>query len=122
MEPSNVELARRGFQAVARGDFDQIAELLAPDVRWHAGDPDYEYACKNRDQALRFMRGRRRRGAGPLPELLDVVDAGNDQVVVVMRQSDGTETANLTTFRAGKVVEMVHYDNAADALAAAGAA
>jgi hypothetical protein len=29
-------------------------------------------------------------------------------------------TANLTTFREGKAVEMVHYPNAADALSAVG--
>jgi hypothetical protein len=29
-------------------------------------------------------------------------------------------TANLTTFREGRAVEMVHYPNAADALAAVG--
>ena len=32
----------------------------------------------------------------------------------------GVQTANLTTFRDGKVIEMVHYADAADALAAAG--
>ena len=32
-----------------------------------------------------------------------------------------TRVANLTAFRNGKVVEMVHYPNVADALAAAGA-
>lgn len=66
-----------------------------------------------------------RGGAGPLPELVDVVEAG-DRVVVVMapRPSDADpqpgRTANLATFRDGLVIEMAHYDDAAEALAALG--
>lgn len=75
MEESNVQSARRGFAAAARGDFDVI-------------------------------------GAG-------------ERVVVAMQPPPGPDgalprTANLTTFRDGKVVEMVHYDDANDALKAIG--
>jgi hypothetical protein len=75
---TNVELARRGYEAALRGD------------------------------------------------LVEVIDAG-DQVVVIMRPiaaGDGPAdlSANVTTFRAGKVIEMVHYPNPEDALAAAGVA
>ncbi|HUA72332.1 MAG TPA: hypothetical protein VMA96_14655, partial [Solirubrobacteraceae bacterium] len=52
-----------------------------------------------------------------------MIDAG-DKVVVIMRRTgeDGAPelVANLTTFRDGKVVEMVHYANPDDARAAAG--
>jgi ketosteroid isomerase-like protein len=121
---SNVELARRGFEAALRGELDAIADLLDPQVKWHGGDQTPPGSCHNREQAVRFMRqseviqGRR-------VELVDVIDAG-DKVVVIMRPpSDGDEpappVANLTTFRDGKVIEMVHYPNADDALAAVGA-
>jgi ketosteroid isomerase-like protein len=79
-------------------------------------------SCHNREQALEFMRqARSRRSVG---ELVDVVDAG-DKVVVIMRPPSeegvqATLSANLTTFRDGKVVEMVHYPKPEDALAAAG--
>jgi ketosteroid isomerase-like protein len=68
---------------------------------------------------MRRARSRRRIG-----ELIDVVDAG-DQVVVIMRASsdDGEPvalSANLTTFRDGRAIEMVHYPDPEDALAAAG--
>lgn len=122
MSESNEELARRGWEAATRGDFDQIAGLLDPDVKWHAGDPDAAFACRNRNQALQWMqRAAERR---PLPELVDVRAAG-DQVVLLLRPDGpgGEEeslTANVTTFRDGKVVEMVHYDRAADALASVG--
>lgn len=122
MTESNAERARRGFEAAVRGDFAVIRELLDADVKWHGGDPSAPGACRNRGQALEFMsqaRGRRRIG-----ELVDVVDAG-DKVVVIMRPaSEAGEparlTADVTTFRDGKVVEMVHYPDPQEALAAAG--
>jgi hypothetical protein len=53
-------------------------------------------------------------------ELVDVIDAG-EQVIVVIRPASGAElTANLTTFRDGKVIEMVSYETPEDALTAAG--
>ena len=119
MPETNVELARRGFEAALRGDLDAIAELLDPQVKWHGGDPLAPGACRNRDQALAFMRQAEAIRSGGV-ELVDVVAAGDDQVVVVMRppSSEGAPpVANLTTFRNGKVVEIVHYPNADDALA-----
>ena len=118
----NVEIARRGWQAAQRGDLDVIAELLDPDVKWHAGDPTAEGSCQNRAQALEWMRrGSERRAA---VELVDVVGAGDKVAVVFARPSEqgGTElVANVSTFRDGKVIEMVHYPDANDALAVVGA-
>lgn len=127
MGQSNIELAREGYAAMSRGDLEALAELLDPEVKWHGGNPDDEYACHNRQQALAWMRRRPARRAGPLPELIDVVEAG-DRVVLIMQPAPSAEdpqpqrTANLTTIRDGKVVEMVHYEDAADALAALGPA
>ena len=123
MGESNVERVRRGYEAVMRRDLDALAELLDPAVRWHAGDPDAKYACHNKEEALQFMRKNWLSGGSP-GELLDVVDAG-EKVVVIMRRAPDDEgsaptVANLTTFRDGKVVEMVHYPDPKDALAAAG--
>jgi ketosteroid isomerase-like protein len=117
MSQSNVEAARRGFEALLRGDLDAIGELLDPEVKWHGGDPTAAGSCQNRDQALTFMRQSEVVRAGRV-ELVDVVDAG-DKVVVIMRPASGEQVANVTTFRHGKVVEMVHFPNVDDALAAA---
>ncbi len=121
MPDTNVELARRGFEAALRGDFDAIGELLDPEVKWHGGDPSAVGACRNRGQALAFMRQSQVISGGQF-ELVDVVDAG-DKVVVIMRPNSNDDpaavSANLSTFRNGKVVEMVHYPRAEDALAAA---
>lgn len=121
MSESNVEMARRGYDAALRGDLAVIAEMLDPDVKWHGGDPSAAGACHNRAEALQFMRGAFARGG--VGELIDVVGAG-DKVVVIMRPpADSGEPAapiaNLSTFRDGKVVEMVHYPDPDDALAAA---
>ena len=122
MTDSNVELVRRGYEAVLRGDLDTLGEILDPDVKWHAGNPSD--GCQNRKQTLGRMRQNWMRRGAPPGELVDVLDGG-DRVVVIMRRiaDDGDSTelvANLTTFRDGKVVEMVHYPNPDDARAAAG--
>jgi hypothetical protein len=52
--------------------------------------------------------------------LVNVIGRG-DQVVVVMRPAgSGRTVANLTTFRDGKAIEMVHFANPDDAFTAAG--
>ena len=124
MVESNVETARRGFEAALRGDLAAIRKLLDPDVKWHGGDPSAAGSCQNREQALAFMRQSEVIRGGRF-ELVDVVGA-DDKVVVIMRSpaqagQPGSLSANLTTFRDGKVVEMVHYPNADDALTAAAA-
>jgi ketosteroid isomerase-like protein len=118
---SNVELARRGYEAALSGDLDAIAALLDPDVKWHGGDPSASGSCQNRAQALQFMSAAVARGR--VGELVDVIDAG-DSVVVIMRSVSATGeqaplSANVTTFRDGKVVEIVHHPKPDDALAAA---
>jgi ketosteroid isomerase-like protein len=121
MSESNVELARRGYEAALRGDLDVIGELLDPDVMWHGGDPTAEGSCHNREEALEFLRQARARGG--VGELVDVIDAGDRVVVIMQPPSVAGEpaalSANLTTFRDGKVIEMVHYPEPDDALAAA---
>ncbi len=122
MSMTNAELARRGWEAALRGDLDVVAGMLDPQVNWHGGDPAAPGACHNRDQAVAFM-GQRRAGR-PLPELVQVRDAG-DKVVVILRRraTEGGQpqlVANLTSFRHGKAVEKTHYEDPADAFAAAG--
>jgi ketosteroid isomerase-like protein len=124
MSAENVALARRGYEAMLDNDLDAIAELLAPEVKWHGGDPDAPGACRNRGEALAFMR--HAAGRGRLGELVDVIDAGERVVVILRRDAEAGKphelVANLTTIRDGKVVEMVHYPDPADALSAAGVA
>ena len=121
MTESNLELARRGYEAIMRGDLDAIQALLDPDVKWHAGDPSA--GCQDRKQTLGWMRQNWTRREAPPGEVVEMLDAGDKVVVIMRRMGDDGEpelVANLTTFRDGKVVEMVHYPNPDDARAAAG--
>jgi ketosteroid isomerase-like protein len=126
----NLELARRGYEALAAGDLEVVAELLDPAVRWHGGDPDAPGACNGRDQALEFIRAARSRG--PLPDVVEMTAVG-DRVVAVLRPrpspedgpTDASEPAlraNLTTFRDGKVIEMIGFEDPERAFRAAGEA
>jgi ketosteroid isomerase-like protein len=116
MSQELVELARRGYEAARRGDFDMVREFLDADVKWHGGDRSA--GCQNRAQALEWMR------RGQIGDLVEVVDAGEKVVVIMRRSGEGGApselVANLTTFRDGRVVEMVHYPDPDQARAAAG--
>ncbi|MGA8746032.1 MAG: nuclear transport factor 2 family protein [Solirubrobacterales bacterium] len=123
MSEDNVEIARRGFEAALRGDIDAIGEILDPEVKWHGGERSDPTACHNREQALEAMRQARLRRQN-IGELVDVIGAG-EKVVVIIRPPSGdgekaAPIANLTTFRHGKAIEMIHYPEPKEALAAAG--
>ncbi len=107
MASGNLELARAGYAAIARGDLDVLDELLAPDVRWHGGDPAAEGACRSRAEAKAFIAAALARGG--VGQLVDVIDAGERVVVVMQPGVDAPLRANVTTFREGKVIEIVAY-------------
>jgi len=109
-----VEAARRGFEAAMRGDLSAIEALLDPDVKWHGGDPGS--GCQNREEALHFIR--QALDSGIQAELVDVIAAGDRVVVVLQPAGSDHPRANLTTFRNGKVVEMVAFETPEHALAA----
>jgi ketosteroid isomerase-like protein len=120
---SNAQLVRHGFEGLARGDFVALTDLLAPDVKWHGGDPSSPDGCHDRDQVLALIRRAWKMGA--IGELVDVIDGTRGRVVVILGvpgEPDGPArtVANMTTFRGGQVVEMQHFADPDDALQAAG--
>jgi ketosteroid isomerase-like protein len=121
MTSNNVELVRRGYEALKRGDLGAAETLLDENVKWHMGDPNAEGACRNRAQALAFIRRPERQAP---PELVDMIDAGDRVVVILQPPPSGPESeplrAQITTFKDGKVIEMVGYESVEDALEAAG--
>ncbi len=120
MSTGNEDIARRGYEAALRRDLDAVREFLDPEVTWHGGDPNAPGSCRNRDEALRFMA--RAVDSRNIAELVDVRGAGDKVVVILrLRTPPGKEprlTANITTFRDGRAIEMVHYPDVKNALAA----
>lgn len=119
---SDVDVVRRGFEAVARRNLQAVSQVLDPDVQWHASeDEENEAGCHNRDEVLAVIRGTVEQGVSI--ELLEVRDLG-DRVLVVLQTSGGDEEASphgeLVTVRDGKVTEMLAYSTVEDAVAGTG--
>ena len=97
---SNLERVRRGFEAARRGNLDALRELLDPDVTWHGAEGLTADSCHGREDVLRFIENAARRGA--IGELVDVVAAGEDVVVVMRPQppEDGSQAPLRRTSRA----------------------
>ncbi|HVC07531.1 MAG TPA: hypothetical protein VND98_08115 [Solirubrobacterales bacterium] len=47
MSTTNVQLARSGYEAAARGDLEALEEFLDPEDKWHGGDPAAPGPCRN---------------------------------------------------------------------------
>jgi ketosteroid isomerase-like protein len=130
MSEQNVELVRRGYEALRRGDVDSVYELFDADLTWR-GWRSPSSDCQNRAEAMMVIKERLQEQA--VGELTEVIDVDDQRIVVVMQRNpessrtyadeglpDGhDETANLVTIRAGKVVAMQGYPTKTEALAAA---
>lgn len=131
MAASDVALLRTAWEAFGRGDLEAVMQVLDPHVRWHgAGDDEHNHddkhndGCRNRDEALAFIR--RALADGVTAEAFDFRDAG-DRVVILLQAHQphawGEQPGphgEVVTVRDGKVVEIVVYPTVDEALAAAG--
>jgi ketosteroid isomerase-like protein len=131
MGTQNEELARRGYEALMRGDFDQLEELMAPDLTWHWWEPG-PGDCHSRDEALAVIKERLSQNA--IGELREVSDLGDGRVLVVtglppesevsatdLGLPEGQdETANAVTIRDGKMIAMQDYRTKGEAMGALG--
>jgi ketosteroid isomerase-like protein len=121
MPGSNVELIQQGYDALRRGDFAALAELLDPQVEWKAVEPG-PWDCEDRQQVLASLNDRDE-DPGELQEIIDL----GDRLIVVWRPRDGAEPprepgpyALLITVRGSKIVAMRDFATPQDALEAAG--
>jgi ketosteroid isomerase-like protein len=120
MSEEAMGLAREGFGAWQRGDFDTIEAMLDPAVEWRAFGPR-DWDCHGRDEVMSVIRERYEQGfaAGNL----EFVDGGEDRVIVVAhpREIGGDdwpeETATVLTFRERKVTRMQDHPTRDEALA-----
>jgi hypothetical protein len=109
-------------RALAAEDVDAFAELLDPAVTWGAPGATNP-TCKSREQVLAWYQ--RGRDAGVRGSVYDVEVLGNR--LLVSMSVRGTENAKerggaalrfqVLTVRSGMVVDIVGFDDKADALA-----
>ena len=129
MSQENVEAAKRGYEAFARGDIDAILEAMDPEVEEHNPPEVPEAAIHRGREAVR------RDWEQTLDlfddfsiDVEDFFDAG-DEVVVYLRyvgRARGSSAdieavmAHVLTFRDGKVIRLRQFFDRAKALEVAG--
>jgi uncharacterized protein len=129
MSRENIEVARRGYEAFARGDLDAVLELMDPEIEAH--DPP-----EMPDAAIHRGHEAVRRDWEQTAELLDdfsievekYIDAGDELVVYLIYRGRGRESgaevearmAHIWTIREGKSIRLRQYLDRSDALEAVG--
>ena len=132
MSEENVEVVRRAYAALTRGDTDTLRDQASPelvaDFSRRLVDP---FVLRGFDEALAFFLGQSGEtwDEWPVWEPQEVIDA-DDKVVAFIRtaargKGSGVEAEayiwNLWTFRYGKPVEFKYFgEDRAEALEAAG--
>jgi ketosteroid isomerase-like protein len=113
MSEANVEALRRGYTALNRGDLSVVLDLLDPEIEWHEPATSLEGGTHHgRDGFERFLRGWLESFDSFRVEPEQVVERGNDLVVVVHQTGTGrssglpveTRLAHVWTVADGKAV------------------
>ena len=129
MSTENERLVRSGYEALMRGEIGVLEQLMAPDLTWHWWEHG-PWDCHSRDEAITVIK--QRLGQQAVGELREVKEVAPGTVLVVtkMRTDSETapealglpaghfETANLVTFRDGKVIAMHDYRTREEAVQA----
>jgi ketosteroid isomerase-like protein len=131
MSEENVEVVRTCQQAFERGGLDALAEYCADDIDYRAieGALDDHGPIHGKDAVRAYVQDWQDTFDDLTSELVELIDAGEDNVVAVFRNRgraklSGVETeltyAALYTFRDGKVARGREYWTREEALEAAG--
>jgi ketosteroid isomerase-like protein len=129
MSQENVELVRRRFEALNRGDLAAMVELTDPAAVWwdRADDPEGAGPHRGRDACLQHLEDLLE-DAELQAQPQEFIDAG-DRVVVGVRLVGRGRTSGASfeehefhvyTFREGKVIETREYRDRGEALEAVG--
>lgn len=123
MATGNDELVRSSFDAFLRGDWNALAQVMAPDVQWLWYEPG-DWDCHDRRKVLSTLFDRQREGV--VTALNDVV-AVDERVFVEVTVPRSAErglpsgrACMVVTVRDGRIVRMQDYPNRAAALDGAG--
>jgi ketosteroid isomerase-like protein len=131
MSEENVATVEAGFQAMERGGLDSLAEYWADDIDYRAaeGAIDDRGPMHGKEAVRAYVQEWLDMFEGAKIEPVELIDAGGDQVIAVLRGSgraklSGVETdmtyAAVYTIRDGKVARGREYMTRAKALEAAG--
>ena len=131
MSEENVRTLRDAYEAFKRGDLDAWFGYMADNIDYRAveGAPDDHGPIRDKDALRAYLQDWQDTFDDFTSEPLELIDAGDDNVIAVVRISgraklSGVETdltyAALYTLRDGKVVRGREYWTREEALAAAG--
>jgi ketosteroid isomerase-like protein len=136
MSQENVEIVRRVFEAVARGDTEAVLSLYDPDVEWDGSRHTWSTVMGDTHAAWHGHEGLRKwsREYYAMWEALDdeveeLIEAGDRVVSVVTTRARGRASgaevewkhnAGVWTVQKGRIVRVVWFPTRAEALEAAG--
>lgn len=130
MSKENVELARSGYEILNEGDRDRITELLDPDIEWEiASDAPNAGIYRGLDAVRAVIEDWLDAFEELRIEPEEFIDAGSDQVVVLVRDQGrikGSEAridhrfAHVWTLRDEKLVRFQSFFEKEQALEAVG--
>jgi uncharacterized protein len=112
-EHPNIELARRGYEAFAKGDLAALSELIADDVTWHVlGVGPLSGTYHGRDEVFAFFGRLAEETAGTFRLNVHDVLANDEHTVALcmLSASRGNKSvefpvANVSHMRDGKITE-----------------
>ena len=84
--PENLEVARRAYEALARGDIEAFLQLIHPEVEWHSLVLEVEGTLHGHEGVRQWWESLRTVFPDWRPELTDVEDHG-DWVLAHARSS-----------------------------------
>ena len=126
MSQENVEIVRRGFLGLERGDVDAAAEFWHPEISWRAieGAPDDVGEMHGIEAARRYVEDWFDTFDDFRSEPEELIAVGDDQVVAVVisgrAKATGIETELRSAVRDGKIVRVREYATKGEALEAVG--
>jgi ketosteroid isomerase-like protein len=130
MSQENVEMARRAYEALERGDFDGMVSDLAPSFEYvtTGAIPGVTGAYRGREGLREFLRWMWDEFDSPRIEVHDLTDAGDQVLVSVTLRGRGKQSGveaswdvwHLWTMQDGKVVHGQAFASREKALEAAG--
>jgi ketosteroid isomerase-like protein len=128
MSEENVEIVRRLYEALGRGDLDAILELSDPDIRIYDPDLPGGGEFKGKEQAMAFLKGWREPWDDYSVEVEKMREAGDRVVALTRHRGRGKGSsvpveladAHVWTFRDGRATHLQTFLDRAEALEAAG--